>query len=161
MKLRTALVLAATGLAAAPAAAQQDRTVTVDAPQYEGTRTSTYDRDEKTLTRETQVTRKSDGATASSSLERQRTEDGVARERTSTDFQGRPSSTSYERQHNGDGWMAEGQHVRRDGTVADYTGQGTRTENGRVVQQTRSVNGQPAGSRTATVTHTPRQRRHS
>ena len=158
MKIRTVLVLAA-GLAATPALAQQSKTVTVDAPRYEGTRTATYDHDEHTLTRETDVTRKSDGATASSSFERQRTDEGVTRDRTRTDFEGRTSSTGYERSRTADGWEAEGQQIRRNGTVADYTGQGTRTENGSVVHQTRAVNGQPAGERTVERTHTPRQPR--
>lgn len=160
MKIRTVLILAA-GLAATPALAQQSKTVTVDAPRYEGTRTATYDHDEHTLTRETDVTRKSDGATASSSFERQRTDDGVTRERSSTDFEGRTSSSNYERQQTADGWEAEGQHVRRNGTVADYTGQGTRTENGSIVHQTRAVNGQPAGERTVERTRTPRAPRHT
>jgi hypothetical protein len=159
MKIRTVLILATAGLAAAPALAQQSRTVTVDAPRYEGTRTATHDPDEHTLTRETDITRKSDGATASSSFERQRTDDGVTRERTSTDFEGRTSSTSSERRRTADGSESEAQHVRRDGTVADYTGQRTRTENGSVAHQTRSVNGQPAGERTVERTHTPRQPR--
>jgi hypothetical protein len=156
MKTSIVLVLAAAGLTAVPALAQQSRTVTVDGPQYEGTRSATYDRDARTLSRETEVTRKSDGATASSSSERQRTADGVTRERVSTDFQGREASTRYQRQRTEDGWEATGQHVRRDGTVADYQGQRTRTETGFVSHQTRTVNGQPAGSRTVERTRAPR-----
>lgn len=157
MKIRTVLMFAAAGLAATPALAQQSRTVTVDAPRYEGTRTSAYDRDTRTLTSETGLTRKSDRATANSSLVRQRTEEGVTRERASSDFQGRTSNTRYERRRTDSGWESEGQHVRRNGSVADYTGQGTRTETGYTAHQTRSVNGRPAGSRTVEVTRPQRR----
>lgn len=157
MKIRTVLMFAAAGLAATPALAQQSRTVTVDAPRYEGTRTSEYDRDARTLTSETDLTRKSDGATASSNLVRQRTEEGITRERASSDFHGRTSNTSYQRRRTADGWESEGQHVRRNGSVADYTGQGTRTDTGYTAHQTRSVNGQPRGSRTVEVTRPPRR----
>jgi len=148
MKTSTVLVLAAASLVATPAAAQQTRTVTVDAPRYDATQTSTYDRDTHTVTRETDLTRASDGAMASSSFERQRTDEGVTRDRTSTDFAGRESSTSYERRRTEGGWESEGQHVRRDGVVADYQGQGTRTDTGYIAHQSRSVDGRPAGSRT-------------
>ena len=157
MKTSIVLALAAAGLTATPALAQASRTVAMDGPRYEATRSSAYDRDEQSLSRETEVTRKSDGATANSTFERQRTEDGVTRDRATTDFAGRESSTSYERHRTSEGWESEGQHVRHDGTVADYTGQGTRTETGYVAHQTRAINGQPAGSRTVERTRSPRR----
>ena len=157
MKTSTALVVAAASLATTPVAAQETRTVTVDAPRYDATQTSTYNRDTHTVTRETDLTRSSDGATASSNFERQRTEEGITRDRASSDFAGRESSTSCERRRTADGWESEGQHVRRDGVVADYQGQGTRTDAGYVAHQSRSVDGRPAGTRKVERTHAPRR----
>lgn len=97
MKRLTILALAAAGLIAAPALAQESRTVTIDTERYEGTRTTERDRAEGSLTRATDVTRKSDGATASSDFTRRRSEDGVVRDRTTTDFQGRTASSHHER----------------------------------------------------------------
>jgi hypothetical protein len=146
MKSLTILTLAA-GLIAGPALAQQARTVTIDTPRYEGTRTTERDRGEGSLIRETDVTRKSDGATASRDFSRQRTEDGVTRDRTSTDFQGRTATSHYERERTAHGWHASGERVQRDGDVLTYHGQARVGEHRVVKRQTVARNGQPNAAR--------------
>jgi hypothetical protein len=64
------------------------RTVTIDTPRYEGTRTTTRDREAGTMVRDTEVTRRSDGATASRHVERQRTENGFTVSGNATAFNG-------------------------------------------------------------------------
>lgn len=74
-----------------PAAALAEpatRTVTIDTPRYEGSRTTTRDREAGTLTRDTSVTRRSDGATATRHYERQRTADGFTASGNTTAFNG-------------------------------------------------------------------------
>ncbi|OYW44533.1 MAG: hypothetical protein B7Z08_09355 [Sphingomonadales bacterium 32-68-7] len=145
MTYRTLLILAAAGLITTPALAQQSRTTEFDNARFEGTRT--VERADGTLTRDTDVTRKSDGATASSDFTRQRSEDGVSRDRIATDFQGRTATSTYDRERTPNGWSAEGQRVQRDGDVIDYTSRGVRGPNRVAVRQTRSVNGEPTGVR--------------
>lgn len=147
MKRLTILALAAAGLIAAPALAQESRTVTIDTERYEGTRTTERDRDEGSLTRETDVTRKSDGATASRDFSRQRTEDGVVRDRSGTDFQGRSATSHYERERTPHGWQASGERVQRDGDVIAYRGQARVGEHRVVKREAVSRNGQPVAAR--------------
>lgn len=147
MKRLSILTLAAAGLIAAPALAQQSKTVTIDTPRYEGTRTTEHDRAEGSLTRETNVTRKSDGAAASRDFARQRTEDGVVRDRTSTDFQGRTASSHYERERTAHGWKASGERVQRDGDVITYRGQARVGEHRVVKRETVARNGRPIAAR--------------
>lgn len=75
----------------APAVALADpvtRTVTIDGPRVEGSRTVTRDREAGTVVRDTELTRRSDGATASSHYQRQRTETGFTASGTATGFNG-------------------------------------------------------------------------
>ena len=65
------------------------KTITIDTPKYEGTKTITRDKEEGTLTRDTDVTRKSDGATASRDYTRTRTAHGYNAEGTLTRFNGK------------------------------------------------------------------------
>ena len=156
MNRMTILTLAAAAMIAAPALAQQSNTVTVDTPRYEGTHTTERDRAEGSLTRETDLTRKGDGATASSDFARQRTEDGVTRDRSSTDFQGRTATSHYERERTARGWRASGERVQRDGDVITYGARGARTEHGRVTRQTVAINGDPVAARRVQVARGPR-----
>ena len=64
------------------------KTITIDTPKYEGTKTITRDKEEGTLTRDNDVTRKSDGATASRDYTRTRTAHGYNAEATLTRFNG-------------------------------------------------------------------------
>ena len=75
----------------APAAALAEprtRTVTIDTPRFEGSRTVTRDREAGTLVRDAELTRRSDGATATRHYERQRTETGFTASGTATGFNG-------------------------------------------------------------------------
>ncbi len=84
-------ILALGAVLVTPAAAlaePETRTVTIDGPRVQGTRTVTRDRDAGTLTRDTQLTRRSDGATATRHFERQRTETGFTASGTATGFNG-------------------------------------------------------------------------
>ena len=147
MKTWTILTLAAAGLIAAPALAQQSKTVTIDTPRYEGTRTTERDRAEGSLSRETDLTRKRDGATASSDFSRQRTEDGVIRDRTGTDFQGRTATSHYERGRMPHGWQATGERVQLDGDVLTYRGEARVGEHRVVKREAIALNGQPVAAR--------------
>ena len=147
MKSLTILTLAAAGLIAAPALAQQSKTVTIDTPRYEGTRTTERDRAEGSLTRETDLTRKRDGATASRDFSRQRTENGVVRDRSSTDFQGRTATSHYERERTARGWRASGERVQRDGDVLTYRGQARVGEHRMVKREAIAHNGHPVAVR--------------
>jgi hypothetical protein len=74
-----------------PAAALAEpvtRTVGIDTPRYEGSRTITRDREAGTIVRDTRVTRRSDGATASRHFEGRRTENGFTGSGTATAFNG-------------------------------------------------------------------------
>jgi len=62
--------------------------VTIDTPKYEGTKTYTRDKEEGTFVRDTELTRKSDGATATREYDRQRTAHGYNAEGTLTRFNG-------------------------------------------------------------------------
>lgn len=76
-------------LAASPAiAAPTTRTVTVDKPNYEGSRTVTRDPEAQSVSRDGQVIRKSDAATASRSYDRARTDSGYVSHRTVTNGAG-------------------------------------------------------------------------
>ncbi len=97
------------------------KTVTIDTPKYEGTKTITRDKEEGTLTRDTDVTRKSDGATASRDYERQRTDGGFTSSGSTTRFNGDTRSFDYTRTRTAHGYNAEGTLTRFDGKTYDYT----------------------------------------
>ena len=147
MRHLTILTLAAAGLIAAPALAQQTKTVTIDTPRYEGTHTTERDRAEGSLARETDLVRKRDGATASRDFARQRTDEGVTRDRTSTAFQGRTATSHYERERTAHGWQASGERVQRDGDVITYRGQARAGEHRVVKREAIARNGQTVAAR--------------
>ena len=80
--------VAAVLIAPAALADPVTKTITIDTPKYEGTKTITRDKEEGSLTRDTDVTRKSDGATASRDYTRTRTAHGYNAEGTLTRFNG-------------------------------------------------------------------------
>lgn len=87
-------------LLCAPAVALAEpvtRTVTIDTPRYEGSRTTTRDRDAGTLVRDTNLTRREDGAVASRHFERRRSEEGVSGSGTATGFNGGTRSFEFSR----------------------------------------------------------------
>jgi hypothetical protein len=93
-----ALLLAGMGALLATGAVAQTRTQTFDGPKFEGSRTVTRDREAGTLSRDVEVTRKSDGAVATRSFDRQRTENGVTASGGATNFKGQTRNWSYERE---------------------------------------------------------------
>ena len=80
--------IAAVLIAPAALADPVTKTITIDTPKYEGTKTITRDKDEGILTRNTDLTRKSDGATASRDYTLTRTAHGYNAEGTLTRFNG-------------------------------------------------------------------------
>lgn len=150
----TKLILAGTAaLLIAPAASADPvtRTVTIDTPKYEGTKTITRDREEGTLSRDADVTRKSDGATASRDYDRQRTDTGLTASGSTTRFNGDTRSFDYERTRTANGYNAEGTLTRFNGKTYDYDAkvrrgeyrvarsQVLRNENGRIVAARRVI----------------------
>jgi opacity protein-like surface antigen len=147
------LLAGISALLIAPAAAADPvtKTITIDTPRYEGTKTITRDREDGTLTRDTDVTRKSDGATASRDYERARTDTGVTASGSATRFNGDTRSFDYERTRAAHGYNAEGTLTRFNGKTYDYTAtvrrgeyrvgksQVLRNENGLVVAARRVV----------------------
>ncbi len=87
------LISAALALAiATPAAASWTKTVTKDRPHYSSTSTVTnYPKRRKTV-RDTTVTRKRDGATASRHVVRKKSRNGVVVKGTRTNFNGQTKS---------------------------------------------------------------------
>lgn len=105
-----ALTLIAAGLClpAAALAEPRTRTMTIDTPRYEGSRTVTRDREAGTVSRDSEVTRRSDGATR---------------------------SRDYSRERTANGYRAEGSVTRFNGETFDYSAAGRRTPNGFVRRQ--------------------------
>ena len=123
----TMLLLAGAAAAIVASGALADpvtRTITIDTPRYEGTKTITRDREEGTLSRDTDLTRKSDGATASRDYDRQRTANGYTAEGSLTRFNGK--TYDYDAR------------VRRGEYRVSRT-QVLRNQNGRVVAARRTV----------------------
>ena len=142
---------AATLIATAALADPVTRTITIDTPKYEGTKTITRDREEGTLSRDTDLTRKADGATASRDYDRHRTDTGFTATGSTTRFNGDTRSFDYERTRTANGYTAEGSLTRFNGKTYDYDArvrrgeyrvsrtQVLRNENGRVVAARRTV----------------------
>ena len=150
MKLFLAGAAAAT-VATAALADPVTKTVTVDTPKYEGSKTIVRDREAGTLSRDSELTRKSDGATASRDYDRQRTDTGFTASGSATRFNGDSRSFDYERTRTAHGWNAEGTLTRFNGKTYDYDAklrrgenrvarsQVLRNENGRIVAARRVV----------------------
>ena len=155
----TKLLLTAAAVALFAPAALADpvtKTVTIDTPKYEGTKTYTRDKQEGTFVRDTELTRKSDGATATREYDRQRTETGVTASGSTTRFNGDQRSFDYERTRTAHGYNAEGTLTRFNGQTYDYNAKVRRGEYrvGRS-QVLRNSSGQVVAAR-----RTVRPRRH-
>jgi hypothetical protein len=74
------------------------------------------------------VTRKSDGATMTSSTDRARTESGFTSESTRTGFDGSTSGRTYERTRTDTGFTESGTITRRDGSTYNLNGSLVRGE---------------------------------
>jgi len=111
------------------------RTITVDTPRYDGTRTTTRDREAGTLERDSILTRGSDGAVATRSYDRQRTDAGALVSGSTTRFDGDTRSFSAERTRTARGYRSEGSVTGFNGESYDYQAAGRRTPNGFVRRQ--------------------------
>jgi len=137
----------------APAAAADPvtKTITVDTPRYEGTKTITRDKEAGSLSRDAELTRKSDGAVATREYDRQRTDSGVTASGSTTRFDGDTRSFDYDRTRTAHGYNATGTVTGFNGKTYDYSAklrrgeyrvgksQVLRNENGRVVAARRVV----------------------
>ncbi len=91
--MKRLLFIAPLALIALPAHAQSSHSTTVDRPNYQGSRTVTRD-GQGNVSRGTSVVRKSDGAIASHSYNRVRSDGGWSARRASTGFRGHGVSRS-------------------------------------------------------------------
>lgn len=135
--MKTLLLIASAAALAATAAYAEPvtRTVTVDGPKYDGTRTIVRDKEAGTLTRETDVVRERDGATASRDYSRTRTDAGVSVSGSQTGFAGRTRSYDYDRTRTDTGSTTTGTATgRRDQTYA-LSGNRTKTDTGYTANQ--------------------------
>ncbi len=82
----------------------QTRTNSFDGPNYQGSRTIVRDRDAGTLSRDAEVTRKSDGAVATRNYDRQRTETGYSASGSRTRFNGQTQTFSGTGERTADGY---------------------------------------------------------
>ena len=114
---------------ALPAHAQSSRTVTVDRPNYEGTRTVTRD-GQGSISRDTDVTRKSDGATASRDYDRTVTADGWTASGSATGFAGRTRSFDAAHTRGGGSASTTATATGPNGGTLNYAGARTRTGTG-------------------------------
>jgi hypothetical protein len=111
------------------------RTVTFDTPRYDGTRTTTRDREAGSLERDTVLTRSSDGAVAIRSYDRQRTDTGASLSGSTTRFNGDTRSFDAERTRTARGHRTEGGVTGFNGERYAYHAAGRRTPNGFVRRQ--------------------------
>lgn len=132
--MKTLLIIPALAmLAATPAlAAPSTRTVTVDRPNYEGSKTVTRDPEAKTVSRDAEVTRKSDGATATRSYDRAATEDGMIASGSATGFNGKTRSFEVDRTKTDTGYVASGTATGGNGGTYALSGSRSRTDTGYV-----------------------------
>lgn len=122
---------AVAALLAVPAVAQETpKTTTVDRPNYGVTRTISRDPATGTLSRDTQIMRKSDGAIANSSFDLARTANGVTSSRSRTGFDGTTRSSDFQRTRTDAGFNTTGNVVGRNGETYTYNGSRNRGENG-------------------------------
>jgi hypothetical protein len=132
--MKRLLLIAPLALATLPAHAQSSRSVTVDRPNYEGTRTVARD-GQGSISRDTDVTRKSDGATASRDYDRTATGSGWTASGSATGFEGR--TRSFDASHSrGNGSAATNATATGpNGGSVHYAGSSARTGNGYVRSQ--------------------------
>jgi hypothetical protein len=122
--MRTKLVLTAlAAMLAGPALAEPTtKTVTVDTPKYEGSRIISRDKEAGVFARDAELTRKSDGATATSEYDRVRTEDGFTASGSQTGFNGKTRSFELDRTRTENGSSTEGTYTGRGGETYALSG---------------------------------------
>ncbi|MBB5685555.1 hypothetical protein [Sphingobium boeckii] len=132
--MKTLLIIPAlVMLTATPAlAAPTTRTMTVDKPNFEGSKTVTRDPETRTVARDTEVTRKSDGATATRSYDRAPTESGMSASGSATGFNGKTRSFEVDRSRTDTGYVASGTATGGNGGTYALSASRDRTETGYV-----------------------------
>ena len=151
MKLLLAASVAATMIGTSAFGDPVIGTHTFDGPRYEGTKVVTRDREEGTVSKVWDVTRKSDGATASRDYDRARTDTGFVASGSRTRFNGDTRSWDYQRTRTAHGFDATGNFTGFNGKTYDYSAklrrgpyrvgrtQVLRNESGRVVAARKTV----------------------
>ena len=141
----------AAALLAGPAMAERTKTVTVENDRISGSKTITRDGNGN-VSVDGDLTRKSDGATATHRYDRERTESGWTASGEQTDFKGRSRGFDYQRDRTENGYEASGSAYNRRGDQYGYTGYGTRGENSRERGRNVTRNGKVVYDRTDTAT---------
>jgi len=153
--MKVFLITPALALLAATGAVAQTTTKTADGPNYEATRTTVIDPTTGTASRDSSVTRKADGATATRQIDRTRTDSGVTIQGSSSNFAGETRSADYNRTRTDTGSSATGSFTRRNGETLTYDGSRTRADGTVTGQQSvTGADGQSLYSRTATRSRT-------
>jgi hypothetical protein len=130
------LVPALAAILAGPALAEPvTKTITIDRPNVDGTRTIVRDKEAGTLSSDTQVTRASDGATATREYDRTRTADGFTASGSATNFNGETRSFERTRTRTDTGSSTSGSYTTRDGETYTTSGNHTRTDTGFTANQ--------------------------
>ncbi len=130
------LVPALAAILAGPVMAEPvTKTVTIDRPNYDGTRTTVIDKDAGTLSRDTQVTRASDGATATREYDRTRTDTGFTDSGSATNFKGETRSFERTRTRTDTGSSTDGSYTTRGGETYTTSGNRARTDTGFTANQ--------------------------
>lgn len=111
------------------------KTVTIDKPNFEGSRTVVRDKEAGTLSRDSELTRKSDDATAMRSYDRARTDDGFTASGSSTNLRGQTRSFNLDRSRNQTGATTTGTYTGRGGETYGLSGNRTRTDTGFTANQ--------------------------
>jgi len=127
--MKTSILVSIAALAASGAAVAEPvtRTTTYDGPRVDATRVTVRDKAAGTYSRDTTAIRASDGATATRSYVRTRTDKGVAVGGNATGFAGKTRSYAYERNRTDNGYTASGTATGRNGQTYTLAGQGMRT----------------------------------
>ena len=111
------------------------KTVTIDKPNFEGSRTVVRDKEAGTLSRDGELTRKSDGATATRSYDRARTDDGFTASGSSTNLRGQTRSFNLDRSRNQTGATTTGTSTGRGGETFGLSGNRTHSDTGFTANQ--------------------------
>lgn len=130
------LVPALAAFLAVPALAEPvTKTITIDRPNVDGARTIVRDKEAGTISVDTQVTRASDGATATREYDRARTADGFTASGSSTNFNGETRSFERTRTRTDTGSSTSGSYTTRDGETYTTSASRTRTDTGFTANQ--------------------------
>lgn len=131
----TIMLSAAVLLMAGTANAQESFERSYEGPKASATQTVTIDEEAGTLDRDTVVTRKSDGATATKSVNRTKTETGSTRTAEVTNFNGETRTSDLTRTRTENGSTVTGTATGFKGQNYTVEGQRARTENGYTASQ--------------------------